>query len=67
VASVSDVMWIDESARASTAGLVYVIVGVRLIDDARCLIRMEELLLPSQRYLHWRDEPNARRNEIVAD
>jgi hypothetical protein len=35
--SESDVMWIDESARAAAGGVVYVIVGVRLTDDARSL------------------------------
>lgn len=58
-------VWIDESARETTSGVVYVIAGVRLTGDARSSARLRDLLLPGQKYLHWRDEPNHRRREIV--
>ena len=56
----------DLDGRAVAAGFVYVVAGVRPIDADQDLTRLAALLLPGQRYLHWRDEPNARRREIVA-
>jgi hypothetical protein len=59
-------VWIDESGRPSSDGFVYVIAAVRLVDPAARMDRLEALLLPGQRYLHWRDEPRQRRREIVS-
>jgi hypothetical protein len=58
-------VWVDESARPSVAGIVYVVAGVRMISGTSDLRRLYELLLPGQRYLHWRDESKPRRREIV--
>lgn len=58
-------IWIDESARTSVAGIVYVVAGVRMLAGGSNMRRLHELLLPGQRYLHWRDESKPRRREIV--
>jgi hypothetical protein len=59
-------LWIDESGRPSPNGYVYAVAGVRPALRSTRSDRVADLLLPSQRYLHWRDEPSGRRREIVA-
>jgi hypothetical protein len=59
-------IWVDESSRPSSDGFVYVIAAVRLVDPADELGRLRGLLLGRQRYLHWRDEQQQRRREIVS-
>jgi hypothetical protein len=62
----SELIWIDESARTSANGIVYVVAGVRAEGDSRPVHRLDELRFPAQRYLHWRDEPAVRRREFVS-
>ncbi len=62
----SELIWIDESARTSANGIVYVVAGVRAEGDRRPVHRLDELRFPAQRYLHWRDEPAARRREFLS-
>lgn len=62
----SELIWIDESARASADGIVYVVAGVRAEGDRRPVHRLDELRFPAQRYLHWRDESAARRREFLS-
>ena len=63
----STVVWIDESARSGALGIAYVVVGVRNVGlDLSAFQRLDSMLLPGQRYVHWRDESSRRRRELVA-
>ena len=58
-------LWIDESARSSVNGVIYVIAAVRAESDSHRVDRLDDLRFRDQRYLHWRDEPANRRREFI--
>jgi hypothetical protein len=59
-----ETIWLDESARTSAQGIVYVVAAVRSGAPSG-QSRLTSVLRPAQRYLHWRDESSEMRQVIV--
>jgi Protein of unknown function (DUF3800) len=59
--------FIDESVRAGSGGLRYVVAAGAVLqaDRDRARDELRKLLLPRQRYLHWNSEKAARRLAIL--
>ena len=60
-----DRAFIDESIRMSPDGYVYVLAAVRPTARTGSLASLRTVLLPGQRYVHWRDETDVRRATLV--
>ena len=60
-----DRAFIDESIRMSADGYVYVFAAVSPTLRTGSLVPLRRVLLPGQRYVHWRDETNERRATFV--
>ena len=60
-----DRAFIDESIRMSADGYVYVLAAVSPTLRTSSLVPLRRVLLPGQRYVHWRDETNERRAVLV--
>jgi hypothetical protein len=58
--------YIDESVRESSGGLTYVVASLVVVEDpegVRAVLR--SLLLEGQSHLHWRNESDDRRQELI--
>ena len=60
-----DRAFVDESIRMSADGYVYVLAAVSPTHRTGSLVPVRRVLLPGQRYVHWRDETNERRSTFV--
>ncbi len=60
-----DRAFIDESIRMSPDGYAYVLAAVCPTPRTGSLVSLRRVLLPGQRYVHWRDETNVRREALV--
>jgi len=62
---VIDRAFIDESIRVTPDGYVYVLAAVSPTARTGSLASLRTVLLPGQRYVHWRDETTMRRAALV--
>jgi hypothetical protein len=62
---VIDRAFIDESIRMSAEGYVYLLAAVCPTPRTGPLLSLRPVLLPGQRYVHWRDETNIRRTAFI--
>jgi hypothetical protein len=62
---VIDRAFIDESIRMSAEGYVYLLAAVCPTPRTGSLLSLRPVLLPGQRYVHWRDETNIRRTAFI--
>ena len=60
-----DRAFIDESIRMSAEGYVYLLAAVCPTPRTGSLLPLRPVLLPGQRYVHWRDETNIRRTAFI--
>jgi len=62
----TSLVYVDESIRQAAGGFVYVLSAVRRTEGGAPLADLQRVLLPGQRYIHWRTESDERRRELTA-